>query len=315
MRHRSTTSHPTDPADTPDPPPNWATLGTEAQLAGSRGLDQFSTAEAVAAVLREDKAGLDQAARLSNEIAAVADWFAETLQGDGDAVFVGAGTSGRLGVIEAAECPPTFGTDPSRIRALIAGGPAAVFAAREGAEDDRDAGRRDAEGLGVGDLVIGISASAVTRYVDGALSAARDAGARTVLLTCAAPGRFDDRADRVLALDTGAEVLTGSTRLKAGSATKAVLNAITTAAMVRLGKVFDNLMVDLRPGSAKLRDRAVRIIACAGDVSLDEGRRLHHVTDGDVKVAIIMARTGVTRDEARQRLEHAEGHIRRAIEA
>jgi N-acetylmuramic acid 6-phosphate etherase len=216
-------------------------------------------------------------------------------------------------VLEAAECPPTFGTDPERLRAAIAGGEEAVFRAREGAEDDEDEGRRAAEGLGAGDLLVGLSASSVTAFTRGSLLAARGRGARTVLLTCAGPAGLDGLADLVLALDTGPEILTGSTRLKAGSVTKAVLNAITTAAMVRLGKVFENWMVDLRPGSAKLRDRSLRIVAEAGGVGREEAERLLAAAGGEVKTALVMARAGVAPEEARRRLAAAGGGVRRAL--
>ena len=224
----------------------------------------------VSLLLEEDRRGLEAARRSLEGIAQAASWVAETLAAGRVIMFAGAGTSGRLGILEAAECPPTFGTDPEQIRAVIAGGPEAVFAAREGAEDVSEDGARGRRRLGPGDLLIAMSASSVTPFVLGALASARTGGARTILVTCAPPGEMSAVADLVLALDTGPEVLTGSTRLKAGSATKAVLNAITTAAMVRLGKVYGNLMVDLRPGSAKLRDRALRIIEAAGAVSREE---------------------------------------------
>ncbi len=255
------------------------------------------------------------ARRRRREIARAAVWIAETLERGGDVLFAGAGTSGRLGVLEAAECPPTFGTSPRRIRAAIAGGRRAVFAAREGVEDRAAEGRRIASALRPGDLLIGISASSVTPYVRGALAAARARGARTVLLTCAGPGRSLTRlADLVLALDTGPEVLAGSTRLKAGSATKAVLNAMTTAAMARLGKVFESWMVDLRPGSTKLRDRATRIVAAAGRVSRRRAAQLLRAAGGEAKTAIVMARRGLPAPAARARLRAARGHLRRAFE-
>ena len=163
------------------------------------------------------------------------------------------------------------------------------------------------------DLLIGLSASSVTPFAHGALAAARDRGAATVLVTCAAAEALDDVADRILALDTGPEVLTGSTRLKAGSATKAVLNAITTAAMVRLGKTYGNLMVDLRPGSAKLRDRAVRIVAAAGEIPMEKAKLVLEEAGGEVKTAIVMARAGVEADQARRRLDEAGGHVRGAL--
>jgi N-acetylmuramic acid 6-phosphate etherase len=176
-------------------------------------------------------------------------------------VFLGAGTSGRLGVLEAAECPPTFGLSPRVIRAVMAGGAEAVFASREGAEDRDDHGRREGARLRPGDVLVGISASSVTPFVRGGLVAARKRGAHTVLVTCAPGPGLRRLASVVISVATGPEVLTGSTRLKAGSATKAVLNALTTAAMVRLGKCYENLMVDLRASNTKLWDRGARIIS------------------------------------------------------
>jgi len=291
----------------------WHRLLTESRHPDTLALDTFTTEEVVAAVLDEDRRGLEAALRLKAEIARAADWIAEALAAGGDVVFAGVGTSGRLGVVEAAECPPTFGTEPERVRAVIAGGPDAVFRSREGAEDREDDGRRAAGDLGPGDLLVGLSASSVTPFVRGALAAARQRGARTVLLTCAAPEGLAGRADLVLALATGPEVLTGSTRLKAGSATKAVLNALTTAAMVRLGKVYENLMVDLRPGSAKLRDRALRIVAAAAGVAAGDAERLWREAGGEVKTAIVMARRGVSADAARRLLAAAGGHVRQAL--
>ena len=292
----------------------WRTLLTEGRHPASARLDTMSSTEIVELLLTEDRHGIDLALQRKNEIAAAADWVAETFAGGGTIVLVGAGTSGRLGILEAAECPPTFGTDPQRIRAVIAGGPQAVFSAREGAEDRDGAGRRAVGDLAAGDLVIGLSASSVTRFVRGALDAARHRGARTLLITCAAPGELDSAADLVIALATGPEILTGSTRLKAGSATKAALNAITTTAMVRVGKTFGNLMVDLRPGSAKLRDRALRIIETAAEVSAERAYELHRDADGDVKVAILMGKLQLSPTQARERLAAADGHLRRALD-
>ena len=211
-------------------PPRFGDLLTETRHPASEALDTLPTEDLVGLLLEEDRRGLDAALRHRAAIAEVAGWVADALAAGGDVVFAGAGTSGRLGVLEAAECPPTFGTDPQRIRAFMAGGEEAVFRAREGAEDRGEDGRRAVRGLGSGDLLIALSASSVTPFARGALAAARAQGARTVLLTCAAPEGLGGRADRVLALETGPEILTGSTRLKAGSATKAVLNAITTTA-------------------------------------------------------------------------------------
>jgi N-acetylmuramic acid 6-phosphate etherase len=262
---------------------SWGTLSTEASNPSSEGLDTLTTEDVAALLLEEDLRGLEAARRSREGIAQAATWAAETLAAGGVMMFAGAGTSGRLGILEAAECPPTFGSDPEQIQAVIAGGPEAVFAAREGAEDVSEDGARAARELGNGDLLVALSASSA------------------------------EVADLVLALDTGPEVLTGSTRLKAGSATKAVLNAITTAAMVRLGKVYGNLMVDLRPGSAKLRDRALRIIEAAGAVSREEAEQLYDATEGEVKTAIVMASCGLGVEPSRERLRMAGGHVRKAV--
>jgi N-acetylmuramic acid 6-phosphate etherase len=292
---------------------SWGALSTEASNPASEALDTLATEDVVALLLEEDIRGLEAARRSLKGIAQAATLVAESLEAGGRVVFAGAGTSGRLGILEAAECPPTFGTEPEQIRAVIAGGPDAVFAAREGAEDVSGDGARAVEEIGAGDLLIALSASSATPFVLGALESARNNGARTVLITCTPPGEISAVADLVLALDTGPEVLTGSTRLKAGSATKAVLNAITTAAMVRLGKVYGNLMVDLRPGSAKLRDRALRIIETAGEVPRDQARMLYERAGGEVKTAIVMALCDLDVESSRERLSAAGGHIRRAL--
>jgi N-acetylmuramic acid 6-phosphate etherase len=291
----------------------WGDLSTEASNPFSEGLDTLSTERVVALLFEEDLRGLAIARQCREGIAQAATWAAETVAAGGIILFAGAGTSGRLGILEAAECPPTFGTDPEQIQAVIAGGAEAVFAAREGAEDVSEDGARAVGKLGTADLLIAVSASSATPFVLGALASARANGARTILVTCTPPGEVSAVADLVLALDTGPEVLTGSTRLKAASATKAVLNAITTAAMVRLGKVYGNLMVDLRPGSAKLRDRALRIIEAAGAVSREEAERLYDAADGEVKTAIVMALCDLGVGPSRERLEAAGGHVRKAL--
>ncbi len=301
--------------DDSDPASHWAGLSTEARHPESTMLDRMSSAEVVELLLQEDRRGIEAAAGHAPMIACAADWVAETIACGRTLLFVGAGTSGRLGILEAAECPPTFGTDPSRIRAVIAGGEDAVFRAREGAEDRADDGRDAVDGLGEGDLVFAISASSVTPFARGALAAAREAGTRTVLLSCADGDGLEGIADLVLALATGPEILTGSTRLKAGSSTKAVLNAITTAAMVKLGKVFENLMVDLRPGSAKLHDRSRRILQSAAGASREEAERLYEAAGGELKTAVVMARCGIPAEAARQRLAAAGGYVWRALEA
>ena len=273
----------------------------------------MSTGRVVALLLDEDRRAVAATARQRAAISRAAVRAAHALEAGGSVVFLGAGTSGRMGVLEAAECPPTFGLDPGRVRAVMAGGEGAVFRAVEGAEDDEENGRKEGSALRPPDLLVGISASSVTPFVRGALAAARANGVETVLVTCApGPGR-GRLADTVVAIASGPEVLTGSTRLKAGSATKAALNAITTAAMVRLGKAYDNLMVDMQPTNAKLRDRARRIVGAAAEVDRDEAERLLSLAGNEVKTAIVMGRLAVSADAARARLAAAKGHVRRAL--
>jgi N-acetylmuramic acid 6-phosphate etherase len=290
----------------------WSRLPTESRNPRSRRLDTLPTLQVVALLLDEDRRALTSARQAAASVARAARLAATVLDGGGDVVFAGAGTSGRLGVLEAAECPPTFGVDPRRIRAVMAGGPDAVFLGREGAEDDEAAGRAHGDALRPRDLLVAVSASGVTPFVRGALAGARARGAATVLVTCS-PGRLSGVADVVVVLRSGAEVLTGSTRLKAGSATKAALNALTTAAMVRLGKVFENLMVDVQPTSAKLVDRSRRIVAAATGAGAAEAARLLDAAGGEAKTAIVMGRLGLDADAARERLARAGGHVRGAL--
>jgi N-acetylmuramic acid 6-phosphate etherase len=293
----------------------FASLPTESRNPRSLGLDRLTTPAVVRLLLDEDRRALVAAARAVSAIARAAEAVAKCLRNGGRVVFLGAGTSGRLGVLEAAECPPTFGTRPRQIRGVMAGGRDSVFGAREGAEDRADHGGREGGKLRKGDVLVGISASSVTPFVRGALRAAKARGARTVLLTCAPGPGLGQVAHLVIALPTGPEVLTGSTRMKAGSATKAALNAITTAAMVRLGKVYENLMVDMRPSSAKLEDRARRVVAAGARVSLAEASHLLAESGGEVKTAIVAGRLAVSARTARQRLRAAQGHVRAALAA
>jgi N-acetylmuramic acid 6-phosphate etherase len=291
----------------------WARLDTEQRNPRGARLDALPTERVVALLLDEERRALVSAGRARGAIARAARLLARTLESGADVVFLGAGTSGRLGVLEAAECPPTFGTDPRRIRAVIAGGDASVFRSREGAEDRADLGRREGRRLRAGDLLVAISASGVTPFVRGALVGARSRRAHAVLVTAARAG-VPRLADVTVALASGPELLAGSTRLKAGSATKAALNALTTASMVRLGKVYQNLMVDLRPTSAKLGDRARRIVSMAAGLGAREAARALAAADGEVKTAIVMGRLGVSAAAARARLARAHGHLRRALE-
>jgi N-acetylmuramic acid 6-phosphate etherase len=230
--------------------------------------------------------------------------------------YVGAGTSGRLGVLDASECPPTFGTPPDMVQGIIAGGVAALTAAQEGAEDNLEQARIDlgARGVRAGDFVVGIAASGTTPYVRVALEHAKSVGAQTAIVACSPPPAATlAAADIAIVAITGPEVVTGSTRLKAGTATKLILNMITTGAMIRLGKTFGNLMVDLRATNVKLTDRSERIVSEVSGVERAEARELLARAGGSVKLAIVMHALGSTREEAERRLESAGGVIRRVL--
>ncbi len=296
-------------------PSKWQRLPTEAIHPATRRIDVLSSAGIVKRMGQEDRRVVAAVARERARIARGADLIARALDAGGRVVFVGAGTSGRLGVLEAAEIPPTFGTRPSLVRALLAGGRGAVFRAREGAEDDRDAGARRLTALGVSsrDIVIGVSASGVTPFVHGALTAARRRRTTTIMVTCAPRGVPPALADLVIAPVVGPEVIAGSTRLKAGTATKMVLNMLTTTAMVRVGKTYGNLMVDVRAGSAKLRDRARRIVASVTGLPPRESGALLNRAGGNVKVAIVMQGAAVSYPEAVKRLRAAKGRVGQAI--
>jgi N-acetylmuramic acid 6-phosphate etherase len=239
-----------------------------------------------------------------------------TFRAGGRLFYVGAGTSGRLGVLDASECPPTFGTDPEMVQGIIAGGPAALTAAQEGAEDNLDQARVDLKKAGVraGDFVVGIAASGTTPYVRVALEHAKSVGARTAIVACSPPPPETlHQVDIPIVAITGPEVVTGSTRLKAGTATKLILNMITTGAMIRLGKTFGNLMVDLRATNDKLTDRSERIVAEVCALSREDARALLGRAGGRVKIAIVMNALGVDKDEATRRLADAGGVIRRVV--
>src|SRR5204862_4139218 len=261
---------------------------------------------------REDRRAVAAVGRVRRDLAAAVELIVDALRRGGRLVFVGAGTSGRLGVLEAAECPPTFGTRPGLVQAIMAGGRGAVFRSREGAEDDARAARRAVRArVRRGDVVVGVSASGVTPFVRAALAAAAARGAATILVACNAT-RTHGRA-LLVAPAPGPEVLAGSTRLKAGTATKLVLNTLTTATMTRLGKVYGNRMVDLQPRSRKLRARAARLVAEIGGVSPARARRLLAAARSRVPVAIVMARRHLSADAAARALRVA-GSLRPVIE-
>ena len=289
----------------------YARLATERANPRSRALDLLSPRAIAALMNREDRRAVLAVHRVRAAIASAVRLIVAALRGGGRLFFVGAGTSGRLGVIEAAECPPTFGTPPRLVQAIIAGGRGAVFRSREGAEDDERAARRAVRTrVRRGDVVVGISASGVTPFVRAALEAARRRGAATVLVTCN-PHGLGRLADQVrIAPATGPEVLAGSTRLKAGTATKLVLNTLTTASMTGLGRIYGNRMVDLQPRSVKLRERALRLIAELAEVSPRRALQAFEESGGRVRVAIVMARNRWAAIEATRALEAAGGSLR-----
>ena len=294
--------------------PDYASLPTERAHPASRALDRIGTEGVVRLMNRED-AGIPRAvAGQVRNIAQAAELAAGALKRGGRLFIVGAGTSGRLGVLEAAECPPTFGTPPTLVQAIIAGGRAAVFRSREGAEDRAGDARRALAGrLKKRDTLIGIAASGVTPYARAALETARKKGAGTILVTCNAGSALKSLARVVIAPDVGPEVIAGSTRLKSGTATKMVLNMLTTAAMVRLGKVHGNLMVDLRPGSKKLVERGIRLVGRIAGLPRGEAGRLFAASGGNVKTAVIMARRGTSSARAGKILRSAGGLLSRAL--
>src|SRR5262244_980299 len=273
----------------------YARLATERANPRSRALDLLRPREIAALMNREDRRAVLAVGRVRAEIAAAVALIVAALRRGGRLFFVGAGTSGRLGVLEAAECPPTFGTRPQLVQAIMAGGRGAVFRSREGAEDDEAAARRAVRArVRRGDVVVGISASGVTPFARAALEAARRRGAGTVLISCNPSGPGRAFADVRILPKTGPEVLAGSTRLKAGTATKLVLNTLTTAAMVGLGKVYGNRMVDLRPNSRKLHARANRLLRELCSIDAEAAQKLLDRAGGQVKVAIVMQEKDVT---------------------
>lgn len=293
---------------------DFATL-TEATNAATVDIDTLPTLEIVQRINTEDQRVAPAVAAELPAIARAIDAIAERMQRGGRLIYIGAGTSGRLGVLDAAECPPTFSTSPDQVIGLIAGGERALTHAIEGAEDNADAGADDIARLNVTerDCVVGIAASGRTPYVIGGMREAKRRGAFSVSVACNRPAPIHDLADVSIAPLVGPEVIAGSTRLKAGTAQKMVLNMLSTGAMIRLGKTLGNLMVDVQATNTKLRARARRIVAQACDLSEEAADALLARCDGEVKTAIVVARAGVSPDEARARLRAANGVVRDAL--
>lgn len=288
---------------------------TEERNSLTTDIDTLPTFDMLSLINAEDqKVALAVRGELK-QIAAAVDAITERMQRGGRLVYIGAGTSGRLGVLDASECPPTFGTLPEMVVGLIAGGPAALTEAIEGAEDDREGGASEiAEfDLNANDCVVGIAASGHTLYAIGGLEEARRRGALTISVACNRPSPLEDLAEIGIAPIVGAEVISGSTRLKAGTAQKMVLNMISTAVMIRLGKTYSNLMVDVQATNIKLRQRALRIVASATGLGLAQAGELLQASEGEVKTAIVAELAGIPPELARERLRKTGGYVRKAI--
>jgi N-acetylmuramic acid 6-phosphate etherase len=290
-------------------------LTTEAVNPASARIDELDAAAIVAVMNAEDALVATAVARESAAIARAIDVIADRFRRGGRLVYIGAGTSGRLGVLDASECPPTFGTPPEMVVGLIAGGPQALTRAVEGAEDSRELAAADlaAIGLSAADVLVGIATSGRTPYVLGGLAHARAVGAFAIGFACNDNSELEPLTDLMIVPRVGPEIVTGSTRLKAGTATKMVLNMLTTGAMIRIGKTYGNLMVDLRATNTKLVARTRRIVTLLTGASEEEAERLVAAADGELKTAVVSRARGVSPADARRLLAEAGGHLRRAV--
>jgi len=291
-------------------------LLTEQRNPRSMNLDSLSTEEIVRLINSEDKLVPLAVEKEIPYIVQAVELIVESLKHGGRLIYFGAGTSGRLGVVDASECPPTFGTDPSMVIGVMAGGPAAMFRSQEGAEDNEEQARKDVDAHAIGsrDTVCGIAASRRTPYVVSAVQHARERGAKTIYVTTNPRSDFNLTVDVAICPEVGPEVLMGSTRMKSGTAQKLVLNLLTTTTMVRLGKVYENMMIDLQLTNRKLVERSKRIIMMATGVDYPVAAAVLEKAGGHVKTAIVMIRAGVSAELARERIARADGFVRRAIE-
>lgn len=299
-----------------DPSDRYAALSTEQPNPASLELDLLSPLELVDLMQREDVRALDALQRVREDLAECIALVADRFRNGGRLFYAGAGTSGRLGMLDATECPPTFGVPRDLVQAILAGGHECLVRSVEGAEDDGESGERAVteRGITAKDVVVGIAASSTTPFVRGVLRRAGGIGASTVLLTCNEVGDLDFPVGKIVVLQTGPEVLAGSTRLKAGTATKLFLNRLTTGAMVRIGKVYRNRMVDLYLTCDKLRERAIRTTREFTGLPREEAIELLERVGGSVKVAIFSHLKSLSPEEARERLDSAGGHLRRALQ-
>ncbi|WP_460797345.1 N-acetylmuramic acid 6-phosphate etherase [Microbacterium sp. GXF0217] len=294
-----------------------SSLTTEAHTADRGDLDLLGTIELVRAMNSEDRRVADAVAERAEQIALAVDVITERFRRGGRLIYIGAGTAGRIGVLDASECPPTFGTDPSMVVGVIAGGETAIRSAVEDAEDDVDAAIADLDRLSLtaDDTVVGISASGRTPYVVGGLVHAREAGASTIALAANADSAIGAAADIAIEVVTGPEFVSGSTRLKSGTAQKLVVNMLTTLSMIKLGKTYRGVMVDLRATNEKLRVRSVRTVAQLAGVGIDEASEALGRADGSVKLALLMLATGADAAAAARALDESSGILRDAISA
>jgi len=296
---------------------NWNKIQTEARNPDSMHIDSLSTLDMVTLINSEDKKVAEAVEKVLPEIARAIDVIAEKMSTGGRLIYAGCGTSGRLGVLDAAECPPTFSADPNQVIGLIAGGEGAMFKAVEGAEDSISLGREDLQKLGFSDkdVLVGIAASGRTPYVLGALDYAKKCGAPAVSVSCCPGSAVTEIADINIAPMPGPEVVTGSTRMKSGTAQKMVLNMLSTCSMIRLGKVYGNLMVDVKPSNEKLIHRCERIVSAAADVSEEEAAVYLKQCSYHPKTAIVMIKCGVDAEHAIKLLDEFKGRIADVIAA
>lgn len=291
-------------------------LTTESRNPASEAIDTLTAAGIVDLMNAEDATIATSVGKQRDSIAQAIEVIADRLRGGGRLIYIGAGTSGRLGVLDASECPPTFNTDPRQVVGLIAGGQTAMFRAIEGAEDSPDAAVADLKGLELSrkDVLVGIATSGRTPYVIGGLRYAQSNGTYAIGLSCNADAALAKCADLTIIPVVGPEVISGSTRLKAGTATKMVLNMLTTGAMVLLGKTYGNLMVDLRATNQKLTERTRRIVSMLTDLTEADSQALLDRCNGELKTAVVVHVCGLSAEEARKRLQQVGGHLRRALE-
>ncbi len=296
--------------------PELEGLATEQPNPASADLDTKSAIEIARIINSEDAKVAKAIEHAVPQIAKAIDWIASSLKLGGRLIYVGTGTSGRIAALDASECPPTFDTDPNQVQFVMAGGAKALASAVEADEDSGDLGIREIRKRkpGKGDVVVGIAASGRTPFTIAAIRHAKRVGAKTIAVTCNPSSPLEQAADLAIVVETGPEVVAGSTRMKAGTAEKMVLNMLSTGAMVRLGYVYGNLMVNLHQKNSKLTARAARIIEQAADLSPDQARILLARAGNDVPIAIVMAKAGVSKKEARESLHASHGHIRTAIE-